>query len=147
MPEGIAFVQIFDWVKNVSSFIVALTAIIAFIKPLRTWLVKKVRHWASADENRNRDEKIESMIDDLQAKLDTIIEQQEHMVVCDLDLLRSNINHMFFKYEPDQRLPIYEKENLIKMYESYARLGGNSYVKHLYLEMMKWAPCQRPQNV
>lgn len=56
----------------------------------------------------------------------------------DLALLRNTITHIYFKYKDDKKIPHFEKENVLSLYENYKRLGGNSYVKNIIREVQDW---------
>jgi hypothetical protein len=129
-------------------------AVFAVSKRVRLFIISKVRGWAKVDEQALRDDRLEQLYTDLKAEIMNdlkevlerqalIIKQQECITTCNQDLLRSNINHMYFKYEASQKIPIFEKENLIKMYGSYKTIGGNSYIDHLYEIMMSWDSFQK----
>lgn len=56
----------------------------------------------------------------------------------DLTILRNSITHIYYKFKEQKRIPIYEKENWLKMYERYQKLGGNSYVAEITKIMLTW---------
>lgn len=45
------------------------------------------------------------------------------------DLLRSQLVNQYYVYKEVGKVPRYVKESWYKMYESYIKLGGNSFVK------------------
>lgn len=53
-------------------------------------------------------------------------------------LLRSQIVRIYYHNLSDQTLRQYEYENLVACYKSYKRLGGNSFIQHIYEEMQTW---------
>jgi hypothetical protein len=162
MPEGF---DVWDFLKNIATNVGSITAISAFlfaiVKPLRKWIISKIKKLAGHDENVLRDNGLEAMfqeltmefrntakeqcekIDQIQEQQNVMLEKQECLIQCNVDLLRSDINKLYFKYLPAMKLPIFEKENLIKMYTSYKKFGGNTYVDAIYKDMLHWEPFQK----
>ena len=54
------------------------------------------------------------------------------------DLLRKDMTDIYYKYLPYKRILQFEKECFIKLYDDYVKQGGNSYIQHIYAEMMSW---------
>ena len=52
-------------------------------------------------------------------------------------LLRNSIIGLYNNYFELGYLPIYERENLEKMYKEYKALGGNGVIDHLIEELIK----------
>lgn len=53
-------------------------------------------------------------------------------------LLRTAILNIYYKGLDKKELHQYEAENLIKLYEAYKALGGNSFVDEIYSDMRAW---------
>ena len=53
-------------------------------------------------------------------------------------LLRSEILRCYYKNKENKTIHQYELENLIKLYEAYKALGGNSFVQVVYEEILEW---------
>lgn len=53
-------------------------------------------------------------------------------------LLRTAILNIYYKGLDKQEIHQYEAENLVKLYEAYKALGGNSFVDCIYEDMRKW---------
>ena len=68
---------------------------------------------------------------DLNQRLDSHLESQ-------LCLLRHEITEIYYKYLENKEIPAHTKQDLCYLYEQYEKLGGNSYVKQIYLEMQNW---------
>lgn len=68
---------------------------------------------------------------DLNQRLDSHLESQ-------LCLLRHQITEIYYKYLENKEIPAHTKQDLCYLYEQYEKLGGNSYVKQIYLEMQNW---------
>lgn len=54
-------------------------------------------------------------------------------------LLRAEIVRTYYRNLEKKTLREYEYENLVHCYEAYKRLGGNSFIDHIYQEMNTWA--------
>lgn len=59
---------------------------------------------------------------------------QEEALKC---LLRSAITSKYYVYSEMGCIPVYEKENIIYMYEQYKIMGGNSYINNIMKEINK----------
>ena len=68
---------------------------------------------------------------DINDRLDSHLESQ-------LCLLRHQITEIYYKYLENKEIPAHTKQDLCYLYEQYDKLGGNSYVKQIYLEMQNW---------
>ncbi len=53
-------------------------------------------------------------------------------------LLRSEILRIYYRNLQEKRLQEYEYQNLVKCYEAYKALKGNSFVDHIYGQMEQW---------
>lgn len=60
----------------------------------------------------------------------------------DLALLRHNITRIYFTYKEKKEIPHFEKENVLSLFEQYEKLGGNSYIKSIVVEMKSWEELQ-----
>lgn len=54
------------------------------------------------------------------------------------DLLRKDMTDIYYKFLPYKKILQFEKECFIKLYDDYVKQGGNSYIQHIYAEMMEW---------
>ena len=88
-----------------------ILAIVGFITTgLMGYLVAKVKEYKSKENN------------------------QEKALKC---LLRSAITSKYYVYTELKAIPMYEKENIIYMYEQYKAMGGNSYIDKIIEELSK----------
>lgn len=53
-------------------------------------------------------------------------------------LLRSQIVRIYYRNLDAKRLRQFEYENLVACYKAYKKLGGNSFIDHIYEEMETW---------
>ena len=84
-------------------------------------------------------------LDEVRAMLQQMVATQEvnqelmtHFQESQLSLLRDSITRLYFKYLPEKQVPAYGRKDMVNLFESYKRLGGNSYVKTVYEEFMDW---------
>ena len=57
-------------------------------------------------------------------------------------LLRSEIVRIYYRHLDERKMRQYEFENLTHCYKAYRKLGGNSFVEHIYAEMQGWKVVQ-----
>lgn len=57
-------------------------------------------------------------------------------------LLRSEIVRIYYRHLEERKMRQYEFENLAHCYKAYKKLGGNSFVEHIYEEMQEWTVVQ-----
>ena len=57
-------------------------------------------------------------------------------------LLRSEIVRTYYRHLNQKEMRQYEYENLCLCYNAYTKLGGNSFVTHIYEEMQEWTVVQ-----
>lgn len=53
-------------------------------------------------------------------------------------LLRSQIVRIYYHNLDNQTLKQYEYELLVACYKAYRRMGGNSFIEHIFDEMQTW---------
>lgn len=53
-------------------------------------------------------------------------------------LLRSQIVRIYYSNLDTQTMKQYEYEHMTACYKAYKRLGGNSFIDHIYSEMETW---------
>ena len=75
---------------------------------------------------------------DLNQKFKDVNERLDSHLESQLCLLRHQITEIYYKYLESKEIPAHTKQDLFYLYEQYEKLGGNSYVKQIYLEMQNW---------
>lgn len=138
----ITFASFKDAVLVIGSLVSAITVItgaaLYFAKPIRKKAVKWVKTIAQTDELDKTVRSIRKTQEEFQLLVTEYREPLEHLKGAQLCLLRNEITKVYFFYLGPQRIPAYEKQNVIRMNEAYIRLGGNSYVAHIVSEMLAW---------
>ena len=55
-----------------------------------------------------------------------------------MDLMRYNMNRLYYKYRPYKKILDCDKKAFIKLYNDYHEMGGNTWIDSLYEEVKKW---------
>jgi len=124
------------------SIITIITLIMLIVKPTRNTFIKCIKKTSKVNEN---DKIIFEMNEMLKKHIEQDINKKEVMALQSealLCVLRSEITDTYYKYITIKQLRTYERENLVKSYNIYHSLNGNSYVTIIYDEMMTWEVIQ-----
>lgn len=73
----------------------------------------------------------EEKLNDVQASLNLLNDAQ-------LDMLRYNMNKLYYKYRPYKKILAADKKAFLKLYNDYKPMGGNSWIDSLYAEVITW---------
>lgn len=114
----------------VGLFLSSISALTILIKPFRKWFMNKI-----SNVNKDTLSEIKEML-----KLHIIESEKKNLSQNEslLCITRSEITAIYYKYFELKAFPIYERENLIKLYDSYEKNGGNSYIHTIVDEMLEW---------
>ena len=119
----------------------ALTTIIAFLalisKKPKQWFRKTIREEAD-NANQEIKQQIRELSDNTNSKLTEIENKMKTVEENDIAVIRNTITHIYFKYKDVKKIPHYEKENVLALYERYESLNGNHYIKNIMKEMENW---------
>lgn len=55
-----------------------------------------------------------------------------------MDVMRYNMNRIYYKYRPFKRILDCDKKAFIKFYNDYHSMGGNTWIDALYTEVITW---------
>lgn len=55
-----------------------------------------------------------------------------------LDLMRYNMNRLYYKYRPFKKILDCDKKAFIKLYKDYHEMGGNTWIDTLHDEVITW---------
>ena len=129
-----------DVIRQIAGIAGAITTIfgcsILFIKPIRNYVVKSIKKRMKDDQQDNL------MLEILDTLNEHIKQDQLRQEIYELHteallaLLRSNITRMYYKYINSDGIPSHERENLIKQYDIYHKMHGNSYVDIVYADLL-----------
>ena len=133
--------EILEILKVIGGAAGALVTIITFFtlisKRPRAALRKIIRE-ESKEANKELANKIEELETKSRERFDKIDKKNLENDETNLAMLRNTITHIYFKYKDVKKIPHYEKENLVSLYERYEQLHGNHYVKMIVEEMKDW---------
>lgn len=71
-------------------------------------------------------------------KLDEISQVSDLLVNSQMDLMRYNMNNLYYKYRPYKKILDCDKKAFIKFYNDYHSMGGNTWIDELYKEVITW---------
>ena len=54
------------------------------------------------------------------------------------DLLRMDMNEIYYRYLPYKKILDYDRKCFIKLYDDYVDQGGNSYIQDINTELRSW---------
>lgn len=55
-----------------------------------------------------------------------------------LDMMRYNMNKIYYKYRPYKKILSADKKAFIKIYKDYKDMDGNTWIDALYAEVITW---------
>ena len=58
--------------------------------------------------------------------------------ISQLDMLRYNMNRLYYKYRPYKKILNADKEAFLKLYHDYKEMHGNTWIDQLYNEVIEW---------
>lgn len=77
----------------------------------------------------------------------TIEEQLIKLRHSNQDCLRIEMNRIYYKYLPYEKITKYDKEAFNRMYEDYKDIGGNSYIDTIHEEIKKWKVVESKEDL
>ena len=83
-------------------------------------------------------EEIKALVLDQGKDLEKLQKSVDLVNVSQLDLIRYNINRIYYKYRPYKKILDCDKKAFIKLYDDYHSMGGNTWIDQLYTEVMPW---------
>ena len=116
----------------------AITLITLCCKPLRRKIGNVVRKASIMEETSQALDEVRAMMQQLMATQESNQAMMKNFKESQLSLLRDSITQLYFKYLPERQVPAYGRKDMVNLFEAYSRLGGNSYVRTIYQELMDW---------
>ena len=74
---------------------------------------------------------IKEQLNDIQVAINLLNESQ-------LDMMRYNMNKIYYKYHPYKKILSADKKAFIKIYTDYKSMDGNTWIDALYAELKDW---------
>ena len=85
----------------------------------------------SLDEIKEINVKQGQQLKDLQASVDKITDAE-------MDILRYNMNRIYYKYHPYKKILSADKKAFLKLYNDYKAMEGNTWIDELYKDLENW---------
>lgn len=92
----------------------------------------------SQEEIADSLEEIKGLVLDQGQQLKAINNSVNVLNVSQMDLMRYNMNRLYYKYRPHKKILDCDKKAFIKLYDDYHDMGGNTWIDQLYREVMSW---------
>ena len=83
-------------------------------------------------------EEIKGLVLDQQHNFDKIQKSVDLLNTSQMDLMRYNMNRLYYKYRPFKKILDCDKKAFMKLYNDYHDMGGNTWIDSLYNEVMCW---------
>ena len=128
-------------IKNIAAIIGCILSVIslitlctkggrAFIRSFFKRNTKEIQ-----DENAHQTSDIQHIKEILNLMLNKFVGLEE----VSMQQCRNTIKTIYYKYQKDKRIPLYERKTVDKTYHIYTTIfHGNSYAALLYEEICKW---------
>lgn len=158
--------------SNIANIVILISAVILAVKNIYAFFKKPVddiKDKALSDEEKHIEEVLkrevpglletncEVIIGSLKEIKELTIEQEKKLVdiqnsldllkCSQLDLLRYNMNAIYYKYRPYKKILDCDKKAFIKLYEDYHEAGGNTWIDTLYSEVIIWETVELEQEL
>lgn len=95
---------------------------------------------SSLDELKDMTMGQEAQLDEIQTSIDLLNESQ-------LDMMRYNMNKIYYKYRPYKKILSADKKAFIKIYNDYKTMNGNTWIDSLYSELKDWPIVEEEQEL
>lgn len=140
--------EILKLASSIAGEITTIIALLAIILPksrnaIVKWLKKALeidRVNKTLDEQSKKNEEREKLIGDLKNTLDNHVkrykEYTDRAQERDIFMLRSEIDNIYHKYMPLGYITSTAKSEVVKAWELYVAMGGNSYAKSEVTDLM-----------
>jgi hypothetical protein len=137
--EGLGILDVLKLISGgLSSILLIFGFLVGIFKPLRTWFYNKIKRVANIEITAEAITDIRTSVTELKRVFETQIQASEIRDAATASMIRNEITKMYYTYLEKRAMPAREKENMLRLYESYANLGGNSYISAIVDEMMRW---------
>lgn len=156
MPEWLDLNVLANAVILISAVILAVKNIYSFFKAPVGTLQKKAKEEEKKRIEQVLDEKMpellgkncETIMVSLKEIKDMTVSQEKQLAQVQkslvlinksqLDVLRYNMNKLYYKYRPYKKILSADKKAFIKLYEDYKDMDGNTWIDALHDEVVTW---------
>ena len=138
--------QVANIVILISAFIIAAKNIVGFLKQPVDDLKASAREencksiMGALDELKDMTMEQEAQLDEIQDAIDLLNQSQ-------LDMMRYNMNKIYYKYRPYKKILNADKKAFIKIYNDYKSMHGNTWIDSLYTEVKDWPIVEEEQEL
>lgn len=127
-------VAIFQSIGSIVGILITLITFFGLVSKRPRAAFRKV----IKEEAEAANEPVTTELNHIKGELTTINERLNNSDQTDVAIIRNTLTHIYFKYKDKKKIPHYEKENFMSLYERYIKLKGNSYVKTIAKEVQSW---------
>lgn len=92
------------------------------------------------DELKDMTMEQEAQLDEIQDAIDLLNQSQ-------LDMMRYNMNKIYYKYREYKKILSADKKAFIKIYNDYKTMHGNTWIDQLYAELKDWPIVEEEQEL
>lgn len=92
-------------------------------------------------------DELKEMTIDQEGQLTQMQESLDLLNASQLDMLRYNMNKLYYKYRPYKRMLNADKKAFIKLYNDYKLMHGNTWIDALYAEVKDWPIVEDEQEL
>lgn len=128
-------------VKNIAAIvgcILSVFSLIAFTSKNGRIFIQNFFKKNTADLKEEND-KQSSDIKEIKESLEKLLAKVDALEEVSKQQCRNVIKNIYYKYQKDKKIPLYERKTVNKTYDIYSNIfHGNSYASLLYNEIVKW---------
>lgn len=92
-------------------------------------------------------DELKEMTIDQEGQLTQMQESLDLLNASQLDILRYNMNKLYYKYRPYRKMLNADKKAFIKLYNDYKLMHGNTWIDALYAEVKDWPIVEDEQEL
>ena len=92
------------------------------------------------DELKEMQEAQDTQIASIQSKLDLLNNSQ-------MDMMRYDMNRIYYKYLPYHKILACDKKAFIKLYNDYKPMGGNTWIDDLFDQIKDWETVDNQEDL
>ena len=92
-------------------------------------------------------DELKEMTIDQEGQLTQMQESLDLLSASQLDMLRYNMNKLYYKYRPYRKMLNADKKAFIKLYNDYKLMHGNTWIDALYAEVKDWPIVEDEQEL
>ena len=83
-------------------------------------------------------DELKDMTMEQEAQLDEILTSIDLLNQSQLDMMRYNMNKIYYQYRSYKKILNADKKAFMKIYNDYHTMGGNTWIDTLYAELKDW---------